>query len=243
MDDGEAKISTAEIVLLPLDIHHPPISFEFKCESCVNNPGLTGDAFYRDLHALNVLDVTSFLSQFNCDNLFKNKSLDDMIKQNDPCRDKECLFGSRCTVNPDGRNATCICPDKCPNYGDHTTSRPVCGSDGVNYGNQCELQRAACSSQTNITIKFYGKCELSNLIEIKSTKSGCLMNTFVKLRRRIEMNGSRFYNRPRPTRSCTANDDVDDEYIVDILGWSVLALDCFYDLTPTQRKMSSCLYT
>uniref|UniRef100_A0A6P7FT13 Agrin-like n=1 Tax=Diabrotica virgifera virgifera TaxID=50390 RepID=A0A6P7FT13_DIAVI len=158
MDDGEAKISTAEIVLLPLDIHHPPISFEFKCESCVNNPGLTGDAFYRDLHALNVLDVTSFLSQFNCDNLFKNKSLDDMIKQNDPCRDKECLFGSRCTVNPDGRNATCICPDKCPNYGDHTTSRPVCGSDGVNYGNQCELQRAACSSQTNITIKFYGKC-------------------------------------------------------------------------------------
>uniref|UniRef100_A0A6P7H9E1 Uncharacterized protein LOC114349030 n=1 Tax=Diabrotica virgifera virgifera TaxID=50390 RepID=A0A6P7H9E1_DIAVI len=79
MDDGEAKISTAEIVLLPLDIYHPPISFEFKCESCVNNPGLTGDAFYRDFHAMNVLDVTSFLSQFNWDNLFKNKSLDDMI--------------------------------------------------------------------------------------------------------------------------------------------------------------------
>ncbi|CAG9855043.1 unnamed protein product [Phyllotreta striolata] len=80
-------------------------------------------------------------------------------EQNDPCRDKECNFGSRCVVNSDGRNATCVCPDKCPNYGDHTTSRAVCGSDGENYGNQCELQRAACNSQTNITIKFYGKCD------------------------------------------------------------------------------------
>ncbi|XP_057656608.1 agrin-like isoform X3 [Diorhabda carinulata] len=80
-------------------------------------------------------------------------------EQSDPCRDKECSFGSRCMINPDGRNATCACPEKCPNYGDHTTSRSVCGSDGVNYRNQCELQRAACSSQTNITIKFYGKCD------------------------------------------------------------------------------------
>lgn len=61
-------------------------------------------------------------------------------------------------VSPDGHNVSCVCPDKCPNYGDHTTSRPVCGTDGIDYKNQCELQRAACTSNTNITVKFLGKC-------------------------------------------------------------------------------------
>lgn len=80
------------------------------------------------------------------------------LEQNDPCRDKQCTFGARCVVSPDGHNVSCVCPDKCPSYGDHTTSRPVCGTDGVDYKNQCELQRAACTSNTNITVKFLGKC-------------------------------------------------------------------------------------
>ncbi|XP_063914885.1 agrin-like isoform X2 [Zophobas morio] len=84
---------------------------------------------------------------------------DGECEQNDPCRDKQCGFGARCVVSPDGRNASCVCPDKCPSYGDHTTSRPVCGSDGVDYKNQCELQKAACTSNANITVKFLGKCD------------------------------------------------------------------------------------
>ncbi|CAG9816696.1 unnamed protein product [Phaedon cochleariae] len=52
-----------------------------------------------------------------------------------------------------------MCPDSCPTYGDHSTSRPVCGSDGMDYPNQCELQKAGCSSKMNITIKFSGKCD------------------------------------------------------------------------------------
>ncbi|XP_044765426.1 agrin-like isoform X2 [Coccinella septempunctata] len=80
-------------------------------------------------------------------------------EQNDPCRDKVCQFGSKCVVLPDGRNTSCVCPTTCPNYGDHVTSRPVCGSDGVTYTNQCELQQAACLAKTNITIKFSGKCD------------------------------------------------------------------------------------
>lgn len=87
-------------------------------------------------------------------------------EQNDPCRERQCGFGAKCVVTPDGRNASCVCPDKCPNYGDHSTSRPVCGSDGVDYKNQCELERAACSSNTNITIKFSGKCG-KNLTHLK----------------------------------------------------------------------------
>ncbi|KAG5885807.1 hypothetical protein JTB14_001416 [Gonioctena quinquepunctata] len=80
-------------------------------------------------------------------------------EQSDPCRETQCGFGSRCVVSSDGRNASCICPEECPSYGDHTASRPVCGSDGMDYGNQCELERAACTSKTNITVKFLGKCD------------------------------------------------------------------------------------
>ncbi|GJQ68230.1 hypothetical protein Trydic_g10765 [Trypoxylus dichotomus] len=80
-------------------------------------------------------------------------------EQNDPCRDKHCGFGARCVPTPDGHNYTCQCPEKCPNYGDHVTSRPVCGSDGVDYKDQCDLQKSACSTNTNITLKFFGKCD------------------------------------------------------------------------------------
>lgn len=79
-------------------------------------------------------------------------------EQIDPCKGQMCAFGSRCVPSSDGKTSTCRCPDKCPNYGDHTTSRPVCGSNGVDYNGICELNRAACMSNTNITQKFAGKC-------------------------------------------------------------------------------------
>lgn len=78
--------------------------------------------------------------------------------QNDPCKDKHCPYGGRCVPTTDGKNSTCQCPTKCPNYGDHAGSRPVCGSDGQDYDNQCELRRAACHAGVNITVRFSGKC-------------------------------------------------------------------------------------
>nr|XP_022901915.1 agrin-like isoform X3 [Onthophagus taurus] len=80
-------------------------------------------------------------------------------EQSDPCRDKQCGFGAKCVPTPDGRNFTCQCPDKCPNYGDHSMSRPVCGTDGADYKDQCELRKNACTTNANITVKFYGKCD------------------------------------------------------------------------------------
>lgn len=76
----------------------------------------------------------------------------------DPCLDKECPFGARCVASMDGRTAQCECPSKCPNYGDHTGSRAVCGSDGKDYRNLCELRRSACQQNMKITVKFQGKC-------------------------------------------------------------------------------------
>ncbi|XP_076261775.1 agrin-like isoform X1 [Rhynchophorus ferrugineus] len=97
--------------------------------------------------------------------------LDTRVKHNgecvesDLCRDKTCGFGGRCVVSPDGRNASCVCPEKCHSYGDHVSSHPVCGTDGINYKNKCELDRAACKSNTNITVKFNGKCDPCDGIE------------------------------------------------------------------------------
>ncbi|XP_060515918.1 agrin-like isoform X3 [Cylas formicarius] len=85
--------------------------------------------------------------------------------QSDLCRDKTCGFGARCVISPDGRNASCVCPEKCHSYGDHVTSHPVCGSDGLDYKNKCELDRAACKANSNITVKFNGKCDPCSGVE------------------------------------------------------------------------------
>lgn len=76
----------------------------------------------------------------------------------DPCADKACLFGSRCVASADGHVATCECPTSCPNYGDSDDSQPVCGSNGVNYRNKCELDREACRQRRNITVRYEGRC-------------------------------------------------------------------------------------
>jgi coxsackievirus/adenovirus receptor len=76
----------------------------------------------------------------------------------DPCRDKKCPYGARCVASIDGLTATCECPTRCPAYGDHTGSRPVCGSDGTDYKDQCELRRAACAANREVAVRFHGKC-------------------------------------------------------------------------------------
>ncbi|PSN47765.1 hypothetical protein C0J52_20455 [Blattella germanica] len=77
----------------------------------------------------------------------------------DPCRDKKCPYGARCVASVDGRTASCECPTRCPAYGDHSGSRPVCGSDGVDYKDQCELRKAACAAGKEVSVRFHGKCE------------------------------------------------------------------------------------
>lgn len=80
-------------------------------------------------------------------------------EQNDPCRDKLCGFGARCVVALDGHNASCVCPDECPNSFEHDeNTQTVCGSNGVDYTSQCEINKAACTSNKNITVAFKGKC-------------------------------------------------------------------------------------
>lgn len=75
-----------------------------------------------------------------------------------PCKEKYCAFGTQCTVSANGQKAECVCPTKCPYYGDSRESRPVCGSDGKDYPNLCELNRYACTNQKDVFVRYNGSC-------------------------------------------------------------------------------------
>ncbi|GIY26694.1 hypothetical protein CDAR_616931 [Caerostris darwini] len=83
----------------------------------------------------------------------------------DPCEEKECHFGAQCRPSLDGTTGECVCPEKCATYGDSRGSRPVCGNDGHDYPNLCELRRTACRQKKEIEAKFQGPCELNSFSE------------------------------------------------------------------------------
>ncbi|XP_065165794.1 agrin-like isoform X2 [Atheta coriaria] len=72
----------------------------------------------------------------------------------DPCKERQCEVGAHCVASPDGRNATCRCIEKCLE-----TAAPVCGSDGVDYLNECELQVSACRTKHDVVVRYQGKCD------------------------------------------------------------------------------------
>ncbi|KAG8193219.1 hypothetical protein JTE90_005566 [Oedothorax gibbosus] len=76
----------------------------------------------------------------------------------DPCEEKKCHFGAQCQPSLDGRTAECICPEKCATYGD-SRSRPVCGTDGKDYLNVCELRRTSCLEMREIEVRYKGHCD------------------------------------------------------------------------------------
>lgn len=80
------------------------------------------------------------------------------VGKRDPCEGKVCNYGAKCQPSVDGKTARCQCPSECYRYGDNLGSKPVCGSDGMDYNNICELHKAACNKLQDIRVKYYGKC-------------------------------------------------------------------------------------
>ncbi|KAG7472748.1 hypothetical protein MATL_G00112170 [Megalops atlanticus] len=73
----------------------------------------------------------------------------------DPCTEVTCSYGSTCVQSSDGQSAKCVCPLTC----DSRSEQVVCGSDGVDYRNECELNRRACDLQRNIHKQHDGPCD------------------------------------------------------------------------------------
>ncbi|XP_022336600.2 agrin-like isoform X4 [Crassostrea virginica] len=69
------------------------------------------------------------------------------------CDDRLCPFGGICIPHPDGSHV-CSCDFDCIAVRD-----PVCGSDGLNYGNQCEMQQAACRANMSIVEVDASNCD------------------------------------------------------------------------------------
>ncbi|XP_047106165.1 agrin-like [Schistocerca piceifrons] len=79
----------------------------------------------------------------------------------DPCESLECGPWSRCQVS--GGAATCRClscpPPPAPGSRSGSGSH-VCGSDGRDYGSECELHAAACRlGDTQLALRHHGKCD------------------------------------------------------------------------------------
>lgn len=72
----------------------------------------------------------------------------------DPCTEVTCSYGSTCVQSSDGLSAKCMCPLGCEGRGEQT----VCGSDGKDYRNECELHQHACKNQKNIRVQYQGHC-------------------------------------------------------------------------------------
>uniref|UniRef100_A0A1A7XDU0 Agrin n=1 Tax=Iconisemion striatum TaxID=60296 RepID=A0A1A7XDU0_9TELE len=73
----------------------------------------------------------------------------------DPCADVTCSYGSTCVQSSDGLSAKCMCPLSC----DGKPVQTVCGSDGKDYRNECELHQHACKNQKNIRVQYQGHCD------------------------------------------------------------------------------------
>ncbi|XP_047229553.1 agrin isoform X5 [Girardinichthys multiradiatus] len=73
----------------------------------------------------------------------------------DPCTEVTCSYGSTCVQSSDGMSAKCMCPLSC----DSKPDQMVCGSDGKDYRNECELHQHACKNQKNIRVQYQGPCD------------------------------------------------------------------------------------
>ncbi|XP_031519295.1 agrin isoform X2 [Papio anubis] len=70
------------------------------------------------------------------------------------CAEMRCEFGALC-VEESG-SAHCVCPMlTCP----EANVTKVCGSDGVTYGNECQLKTIACRQGLQISIQSLGPCQ------------------------------------------------------------------------------------
>ncbi|XP_054001386.1 agrin-like isoform X3 [Hylaeus anthracinus] len=67
-----------------------------------------------------------------------------------PCSAEVCKWGAICAET--NGTAICECPS-CP-----AEFQPVCGNDGISYGNECKLRLEGCQHEREIRVLYQGQC-------------------------------------------------------------------------------------
>ena len=78
------------------------------------------------------------------------------VVNTDPCKGK-CGPGKECHqgLRPDGGTISeCRCITTCSDE----DTRPVCGSDGTDYGSECELYSTSCITAVKVKVVYQGMC-------------------------------------------------------------------------------------
>ena len=70
-----------------------------------------------------------------------------------PCTSISCRYGARCRFTRGYPECTCPVESECP-----VDVKPVCGSDGRNYPNECVMTARACLMRKDVTAAYSGIC-------------------------------------------------------------------------------------
>ncbi|XP_006871817.1 PREDICTED: agrin [Chrysochloris asiatica] len=70
------------------------------------------------------------------------------------CTEMRCEFGATCVE--EAGSAHCVCPT--PTCSEANATK-VCGSDGVTYGDECQLRTIACRQGLDISVQSLGPCQ------------------------------------------------------------------------------------
>ncbi|CAF0717274.1 unnamed protein product [Brachionus calyciflorus] len=106
------------------------------------------------------------------------------------CKNKACPNYATCKIEENGLVPKCVCPTSCQNHTSEFNSdsnprhfsneillnRIICGSDGNDYENFCELKKFSCKMNREIKIAYFGKCNPCDDIECSYPKQ-CKLNS------------------------------------------------------------------